>query len=151
MVVQGREIAPADIQLIQQLIADNPSWGRTRLSQELGRLWNWRNLRGQIKDMACRSLLHKLEKKGCIVLPPYQQKPPTVLRNRCFASIPHLSEEISGSLKTLVPLRITQVSPRTDDDALFNCLLSRDHYLGDKGIVGEKDDRLPAEDKRGSR
>ena len=137
MVVQGREIASVDIQLIQQLIADNPSWGRTHLSKELCRLWDWRNHKGQIKDMACRSLLRKLEQTGFIILPPYQIKPPTLSRKRSFAFVPHLTEEISGSLKTLLPLRITKVLPRAEDDALFNCLLSRYHYLGYKGIVGE--------------
>lgn len=137
MVVQGRKITPDDIQLIQQLIADNSSWGRTRLSKELCRLWNWRNLKGQIKDMACRSFLLKLERAGRILLPALKRDSARVFRNRSIASVPHLTEEISDSLKTLLPLQVIKVSPRTKDYALFCCLLSRYHYLGYKGIVGE--------------
>ena len=137
MVVQGRKITPADIQLIQQLIADNPSWGRTWLSKELCRLWNWRNLKGQVKDMACRSLLLKLERSDHILLPAPKCDSARAFRNRPIASVPHLTEEIRGSLKTLRPLRITKISPRTEDDTLFNYLLFRYHYLGYKGIVGE--------------
>ena len=74
MVKQGREIAPADIDLIHQLLADNLSWGRTQLSKELCKVWKWYNRSGQMKDMACRSLLLKLEQAGCIKLPARQQK-----------------------------------------------------------------------------
>jgi transposase len=47
--IQGREITLEDIRLIQQLIDANPSWNRTRLSQELCLLWNWRAANGQMK------------------------------------------------------------------------------------------------------
>jgi len=67
--VQGREITKDDIELVRRLIRANPSWNRTRLSQELCLLWNWRAANGQIKDMACRSLLLKLEQRGHITLP----------------------------------------------------------------------------------
>ncbi len=53
-IIQGREITPEDIESIREMIKANPSWGRTRLSKELGLLWNWRALSGQLKDMACR-------------------------------------------------------------------------------------------------
>ena len=123
MVVQGRKITLADIQLIKQLIVDNPSWGRTRLSKELCLIWNWRNLKGQIKDMACRTLLLKLERAGHIIVPPSKRNTAKVLRNRPIIFIPNCTEKISGSLKTLRPLKITKISPRTQDDKLFNCLL----------------------------
>ena len=42
MVIQGREITDDDIESVRQLIKDNPSWKRTRLSKELCDLWNWR-------------------------------------------------------------------------------------------------------------
>ncbi|GFP41636.1 hypothetical protein HKBW3C_00762, partial [Candidatus Hakubella thermalkaliphila] len=137
MVKQGRKIAPTDIQLIQQLLADNPSWGRTRLSQELCQIWQWRKPNGQIKDIACRSLLLKLEQAGCIVLPARQLK---WTRRSGQSSIPlvsHQTEPVCCSLKTLVPLEITRVIQPSDDNDLFNCFLFRYHYLGYKRTVGE--------------
>jgi hypothetical protein len=136
MVKQGRKIAPSDIQLIRQLLADNPSWGRTRLSRELCNLWQWYNPRGQMKDMACRSLLVKLEQAGCIVLPASRDKRRGMLR-KIIPLVSHLREEVDCGLKTLTPIKITQVMPPSDDNALFNCFLSRYHYLGYKGTVGE--------------
>src|SRR5437762_2338792 len=69
LTVQGRRISPADRDQIQGLLAAHPGWSRRRLSQELCSIWNWRNGVGQIKDMAARSLLVKLEHKGWIELP----------------------------------------------------------------------------------
>ena len=59
MVVQGRELSAEDIGLIQTLLAEHRDWGRTRLREELCRLWDWRKRRGRIKDMAARTLLLK--------------------------------------------------------------------------------------------
>jgi hypothetical protein len=44
--VQGREITQDDIELVRRLIEANPSWNRTRLSEELCVLWNWRATNG---------------------------------------------------------------------------------------------------------
>jgi len=128
-VIQGRKIKPTDIQLIQQLLAENPSWGRSRLSLELCQQWNWRRPDQSPKDMACRSLLLKLGRAGQIVLPPRKGGSPNALRNRSIPSIPHSTEEIDGNLKALVPLQVMPLSPRSDGYSLFQCLLSRYHYL----------------------
>ena len=52
-VIQGREIAHKDIELVRQLINTNPFWGRTCLSKELCSLWKWKTVNGRLKDMAC--------------------------------------------------------------------------------------------------
>ena len=66
--IQGRRFCP-DIGLIEQLLTENPGWGRSRLSVKLCELWGWRASNGQLKDMACRNLLLRLEKAGHITLP----------------------------------------------------------------------------------
>lgn len=134
--LQGKKIQP-DIQYINKLITDNPSWGRSRLSLELCRKWNWHNHNGQYKDMACRNLLLKLERAGCIVLPERQRKYTGRSHKRSFEFIPHLTEEIDGDLKTSVPLQITSVAQYSDDNDLFNSLVSKYHYLGYRNTAGE--------------
>jgi hypothetical protein len=49
-----------------------PQWGRTHLSLHLAQQWNWRNGAGQLKDMAARTLLLKLERRGLLQLPARQ-------------------------------------------------------------------------------
>ena len=89
MVIQGRTIAPADVQLIRRLMAENPCWGRSRLTVELCHRWAWRRTDGQPKDMACRTLLLNLERAGHIRLPPRQAKPSNASRNLSIPYIPH--------------------------------------------------------------
>ena len=49
MILQGREVSAADIELIRSLIDAHPTRGRTPLSRDLCRRWNWRNAQGRIK------------------------------------------------------------------------------------------------------
>ena len=63
------EITQSEIELIQELISKNPSWGRTKLSIELCNLWGWLYQDGCPKEIACRDLLRKLDFKGLIKLP----------------------------------------------------------------------------------
>ena len=41
MILQGREVNDTDIELIRFLMIVHPTWGRTPLSVELCRRWNW--------------------------------------------------------------------------------------------------------------
>ena len=72
-IVQGRHLDAAQVEQIRQLLAGHSNWSRRRLSQELARLWVWRNPAGQLKDMAARTLLLKLERRGWIELPARRQ------------------------------------------------------------------------------
>lgn len=137
MVIQGRELSPADIDLIRNLLAEHHDWGRTRLSEELCRLWDWRNARGHIKDMAARTLLLKLERAGYIRLPKRQRPPSNGFRNRNLPFVPHQTSPIRYHLRDLRPLSLNLVKPRTEDMQLFKCLLGRYHYLGHRNTVGE--------------
>ena len=134
--IQGRRFCP-DISLIEQLLAENPGWGRSRLSVKLCELWDWRASNGQLKDMACRNLLLRLEKAGHITLPPRQRKSPNGYRNRSPVWVAHRTEAIEGALKALTPLQITCVVSASEHDRLFRCLLSAYHYLGFRNTAGE--------------
>lgn len=57
------------MELVRERIKANLSWGRNWLSKEPALFWNWLALSGQLKDMACRSFLLKLEERGYISLP----------------------------------------------------------------------------------
>jgi hypothetical protein len=138
MVIQGRKITPTDIHLIKQLLTEHPTWNRTTLSRELCRRWQWLRADGQqLKDMACRTLLLKLERAGYIGLPPRQAPSVNWSRKSSSPLLAHLSEEICCPLSTLVPVKIAPVEPTSDDHPLFTCFLSRYHYLGHRTTVGE--------------
>jgi len=137
MIIQGRDIQAADIDLIRDLISQHRDWGRTRLSEDLCRCWDWRNAQGHLKDMAARTLLLKLESRGLIGLPARRCPSTNHLRNRDMPVTAVAGELIGGSLGFLQPLSATLVEPRSDAMALFNSLLSCFHYLGHRNTVGE--------------
>lgn len=134
--INGKKVTPR-LDEIQHLMNENPGWGRTRLSQELCKLWNWRGLNGQLKDMACRSLLLKLERSGCITLPARQRKSTNGYRNRTIPSLSYSTKAITDSLQSLRLLQITAIHQNAEELALFRCLLSSHHYLGLRNTVGE--------------
>jgi len=103
---------------------------------ELCRLWNWYSPVGQMKDMACRDLLLKLERQGQIVLPP-QSVVWQGYNRTSITRVPHSTTAITGKLKELLPLQVEVVESRHPSWALFKYLLFRYHYLSFSGTVGE--------------
>ncbi len=137
MILQGREVSDADIKMIRDLMVEHPAWGRSLLSVELCKRWNWRNAQGRVKDMAARTLLLKLERAGHIILPPRQSISPNGFRNRYTSEPMQVGELIRGVLSELQPLSVSVVVPGSPDAQLFNGLLAKEHYLGHRNTVGE--------------
>jgi hypothetical protein len=134
--IQGRKTT-IDIERIQTLLDTNPSWGRTKLSEELCHLWNWRTADGLLKDMACRTLLLKLDRAGVICLPARKRPSTNGFRNRFITDVPHDTKPIQCSLHDVLPLTISPVLQTSPELSLFKCLLAKYHYLGFRNTVGE--------------
>jgi hypothetical protein len=137
MRVQGRTLTPGHIAFIHQLIVDHPSWSRRKLSIALSTQWDWRNAKGDLKDMACRSLLLKLNERHLIELPPRRQTPTNRMTTRQIVDIAHDTAPIQQPLSALRPLRIIDVHSQPHYEPLFSCLLAHYHYLGYTSAVGE--------------
>jgi hypothetical protein len=137
LVIQGRAIRPEDVALICGWLETHPDSNRTRLSRELCAAWNWRNQAGRLKDMACRSLLLKLEARGQIQLPPRRTASVNGLRNRLTPAIAHDQDGLGGSLRSLRPVQVQPVIEGTPEARIFKFLLQRYHYLGHRNCVGE--------------
>jgi len=134
--IQGRSVSGEDISLIRDICQSHPEWSRYRLSRELATRWHWRNGKGQIKDMACRSLLGKLAARGLIELPALRWASPNRYRHQPVVEVPHTSAPIESSLRSLQPLRFLDTNDRATGK-LFSHLLARYHYLGYQQPVGE--------------
>lgn len=140
LILQGREISGSDIVFIKGLLAKQPKMSQWKISREICRQWDWKNDKGQIKDIACRSLLRKLESQGRIILPPRRHKPlPRMKDQRQKTEQLSFFSGISSaqSLKEVEPLAIQIAPPKSADGKLFAALLAHYHYLGYKGSVGE--------------
>jgi len=135
---RGRVVTADDVTLIRQLIAENPSASRRRLSEKLCEVWQWKQANGALRDMVCRGLLLMLHRAGEIELPPIRFKTLNPFVRRA-APAPMLIDTtpIVGVLKELRPIELQQVR-RTGDEALFNSLMEQHHYLRYEQPVGEQ-------------
>ena len=135
--IHTRMLTPADLDEIRRLIADHPDWHRTRLSKELCRLWNWRDATGRIKDMACRTMLRKLDQRGLIQLPPSRAAGVRRRIGRSFQPVPHDTSPVRGDLKAIRPISLTVVERGGPLADLWRTFLHRYHYLGFRTRVGK--------------
>ena len=135
--IQGRCVSWQELTQIRTWLSEQPSWHRTRLSRELCALWDWRNEAGQLKDMACRTLLLKLQARGLIELPARQRAPVNGSRNRHPVDLAHDNTLLEVSLPSLQPLRVEPVCSGSSQARLFQFLLHRYHYLSHHNCVGE--------------
>ena len=134
---RGRSVTSQQIVFIRQLIAERPELSRWKLSRELCEVWQWKQANGALRDMLCRGLLLLLHRSGEIELPPVKR----TVRNRIVerlrpAAVLVEQRPLRGWLGDIGPLEFAQVR-RTPEEALFNSLLDRHHYLGYERPVGE--------------
>ena len=137
--LQGRPFGPVALAQIQALLGQKPDWSRYRLSRELAQLWDWRTPQGQLKDMAARTLLLKLQAQGWIELPPRRLKSPTRSGRAPGSAQPPLEQTpIVCALREVLPLRLREVSGADAAEARrqLEAALHQHHYLGYRSRVG---------------
>lgn len=119
--------------LIRKLIRSNPSWGRTRLSEEVCDRLDWYQPNGRRKDRACRVALLRLEALGFIRLPKRIKDnggmPPRI-DWKVAASHPR---ELVNTMPDLIEIKL--VSTRQQSQ-LWNAIIDQHHYLGLATPVG---------------
>jgi hypothetical protein len=133
--IQGRLLSKSNINEIHVLLKEHPDWNRSRLSGELSELWNWRRPDGQIKDMACRELLCKLESRSLIKLPPRQRPGPG--RAPEIRSVKVDKSPVSCQLTELQPIRVIDARSTIEYEKAFNFLVKEYHYLSYGRPVGQ--------------
>jgi hypothetical protein len=136
--IRGRVITPAQLELIRHLLTTEGHRGRTHLSQRLCQLWDWRQLNGAYREIACREILRKLQQRGLIALPPLlrsTRKPG--YRNRTSLPSTLNTTPIQGVIHDFPALTIALVS-RTVHEKLYNGLIGAYHYLGYGQGTGEQ-------------
>lgn len=146
-IIQGRYIGKTEIEQVRGIIADHGQWSRRRISEHLAGLWEWRSASGQLKDMAARTLLLKLEERGWITLPARRRAPSNRMKGKAKMPGEETGElfaredtaEVCCAVPELLPLSIEEISRerQAGKQAVFSRLLERHHYLSHRGTVGE--------------
>jgi len=135
-IVQGRPVDDAELAILRQWVTERTDWSRWQLSRALAARWDWKNAAGQLKDMAARTLLLKLEQRRLIALPPRRQVPTNRMRHHKQRLVWNQTP-IETELRSLEPLAITEVSGQAQARAEVASALDQFHYLGFGGTVGE--------------
>ena len=135
LVLRGRPVTSQDVDLIRPLVRQYWERGRTFISKELCRIWDWHQPNGVLKEMACRELLRRLEQKGLIRLPPKKIDIDRRQKKPSLKVLPHQTHPLTGRLKEFLPIDLKMVrgSPQ---EALSNSLIHQYHYLGYRQTVG---------------
>lgn len=136
--LHNSEFTQEDISLIRGLISSSGHRGRTYISKELCRIWNWRTPSGHLRDITCREVLRKLDARGVIVLPA-MLKPARRAGYKNRTSLPSNldTHPLFCSLSELLPLRIELVRG-TQKEKFYNGLIGAYHYLGYHQGSGEQ-------------
>ncbi|RLD42339.1 MAG: hypothetical protein DRI88_11775 [Bacteroidetes bacterium] len=124
-----RKINSSDIALINTLIEKHGKRGRTYISKQLCRIWDWRTASGVYRDIVCRDLLRRLEKRGMIQLPP----PLTAARKPGYTNKVKLPKgfkytPINQSLNQFSEIEFFMIRG-TSQEGFYNSLIHSFHYL----------------------
>lgn len=135
--IRGRHITSKVLEKINQTIEKNWNLGRTAISEILCQKWNWRQNNGQLKAMACRDLLLRLERENLISLPPRIHNNNNQKRNiwtgDLFDKID--SQPITGRVDQFNHIHLEMVRG-SHKEKLWDYLIDQYHYLGYTQIVG---------------
>lgn len=135
--IRGRHITSVVLEEIRQIIDQNWNLGRTAISRILCQKWDWRQNNGQLKAMACRDLLLRLEREQLITLPPRIHKNNNQKRNTwtpdLFDKID--TQPITGRVDQFTHIHL-QMIRGTHKEKLWDYLIDQYHYLGYTQIVG---------------
>jgi hypothetical protein len=137
LTIQGWSLSVPALEELRQWVGANPHWSRWRLSRELATRWDWRNAAGQLKDMAARTLLVKLQQRGLIELPARRQVPTNRMRCGAPPAVVEPAEPIVCALADLPSLSVAEVSGQPAERAWIRRALAQFHYLGFGGAVGQ--------------
>ena len=134
--IQGRILTADDLGFIRALIREHPDWNRTRLSRHICEQWHWRDAAGRLKDMACRTMLLKLHRRGMLQLPARQSPSVNHRRGQSFQPVMHDTSPISCTLSELGPVRLSTADSGAEAK-LWQTLMHCYHYLGFSTRVGK--------------
>jgi hypothetical protein len=138
LTILNREIGSKELALIRQLIQAEGDRGRTYISTQLCQLWDWRLPNGQLRDIACRDLLRRLQRRGLIQLPPPLRAARRVgYKNTTSLPSDFVATSLYQSLGDFSVIEMDMVRG-SQRERFYNALIDRYHYLGYHQGTGEQ-------------
>lgn len=137
LTIRNRNIDNSELASIRHMIAANWDLGRSAISRVVCEQWDWCQANGQLKGMACRELLLRLERLGYIKLPPRLNEKNNNIKLEALPDCYQLChvQPLSGRVDSFNKLQLELVHDKKQAE-LWNSLVANYHYLGYKHIVG---------------
>lgn len=135
--ILGRRFEPQELMRLQAWIDQRHDHSRRALSLGLAKLWVWRNDQGQLRDMAVRLLLNRLEQRGCLQLPARQNRGGRRQMRLPSHPVAAPNRPITDPLEQLQPLSVRVVGPGQAQRAQLAQYFLAHHYLGYPHPLGQ--------------
>jgi len=133
-----RQISEKEMKEIEEALEQGWDQGRSHISRQICKKWDWRNSRGLYQDIRCRAMLRTLESKGMIELPARQSAARKAgYSNKIKEDIIIAEKAIECSVSGFKEIIIERVDKPASND-LYKVMIARYHYLGYSQGWGEK-------------
>lgn len=116
---------------VRRRVSEDPGLSRYRLAREVCEHFGWRAGRGDLKEMACRKELVRLERQGAIVLPAARSISWPARREPAPQAV-----EFCGKLCDLGGVELQVVAGGTAESGQWNGLMHAYHPLGSGPLCG---------------
>jgi hypothetical protein len=124
-----------DIRTIRDLIAEDPTQSRYRISRLVCEALTWHKPNGTLKDMSCRVALLRMHREGFIQLPPPRRGHPNHHRYTRRTPDAEPGPPIHEPVSALGDLELRCVRTKAESH-LWNEFIERYHYLGYTKLPG---------------
>jgi len=114
LTICGRSLIIDDVEMIRRIIASDPKATREWISREVCQAWSWFKPDGGLKNMSCNVLLLRLHRSGMITSPKPRRSNANGRKFSRRTKHGEAGKEISGPLKSLLPLELIRVTSKKD-------------------------------------
>lgn len=131
--LRGRYFSEVELVIINRLVDEYSSKGRTRISQEVCKTLDWKQPNGWLKERACREVLRKLEERGYLQLPASRKANVNTAKRTpdntlaAFKNMPLITEYGQPRIELVKGTKL---------EKLWNALVKEHHYQSYSVIVG---------------
>lgn len=137
MIICCQEFTDQIIEWIQKTVDKEPGLSRVALSRKVCERLGWRRANGKLKEMSCRTVLLKMDRRGIIRLPPAAQRPPVRSQKKRGSPAAAVAQPISCPLSEAAPIELVKINSADSKAArIWNQLMGQYHYLGSGPLCG---------------
>ena len=130
----GRDFSEAEMQWVRNLIADNPTFNRAKLSRLVCKQLNWLKRNGELKEMSCRVAMLRMQDDKLLTLPKPAHAATCSKVNIKITQKTAPTEPCTTPVHAFNNVTLTLVNKKSS--SLWNEYIARYHYLDYKPLPG---------------